>query len=608
MISTRTIPHANTYNMDTHTIHHKKPSQPPHTVNPFISIPIFLALGIALRASIPESQILIIYFLGFALGLLLISHTRPLAIWLLIFTLGLYRADQSYPIPEQTYHCTGIWQLRSFPMPNEPFGERLPLTYIEGNCPTLIGKTITLYRYSHQHAILGDTYPLTLTIKSGSKQYYAHTNATTETIHAPIPFTVKTRRWLHNRIQQTFPQSANWIDALITGNRSGLTTDDRQMLQTTGTAHLLAISGLHLAIVIGLCFFATRYLVSLIPFLRSRVSPQSYAYLISLSIGLLFALISGGQTPILRAWLMFACLTLSWFYPSARRHYALPLALILILYFDPSALMQLGAWLSFIATATVIIAYRRTRHLKNATLLWTTIQLITTLTLTPLIWSAFGGIPVLSLPLNLIIIPWLAPLLLLVFFTLLCPTFSTLTEKAFQSYLYTIEYTAEIPHHYLTPIYQPSIIAGTLWSITLLCLLAKTRKKLTIIFAIASVIALLTPFVTTPTDHSPSSKIHFINRKNTFIINTGKRTASEVRTHIIPQLRQRAINPRAILITSTEQTGGLEYLHQHYPTTPIYTTIPLPTLAIPHQYCPTKTTSPHLTFTRHQHCQWQITR
>ncbi|MFC6979772.1 ComEC/Rec2 family competence protein [Microbulbifer taiwanensis] len=39
--------------------------------------------------------------------------------------------------------------------------------------------------------------------------------------------------------------------ALLLGDRSGLSSGDRQLLRETGTAHLLAISGLHVGMVTG---------------------------------------------------------------------------------------------------------------------------------------------------------------------------------------------------------------------------------------------------------------------------------------------------------------------------------------------------------------------
>lgn len=593
--------------MDTHPARAKTHPWLPPILSRFLLIPSSLALGIALRHYIPGSASLIIPLFILATLLLLTRPSRTFGILLLLITLGIYRTNQHYPNPEQNLTCTGHWQLRDFPTPNHPIGERLKLTYLNGDCPQLQHKTITLYRYSSQHAILGDTYPLTLNLRNSTTQYYASTNSTPIPITAPIPLSVRSRLWLHNRIQHTFPQQAAWIEALIIGNRSALSAENRQILQTTGTAHLLAISGLHLAIIIATFYLSTRHLTSFIPILHRYASPQSYAYLISLIAGLIYALITGAQTPILRAWLMFACLLLNWFIPNPRRHYALPLAATLILLLTPEALFQLGTWLSFIATAAVLISYQKHRH-RHASLDWLRIQLTTTLSLTPLIWAAFGGIPLIALPLNLIIIPWLAPLLTLIIATLAYPTpwLIRQSEHATSLYLNTIEQSAHLPYHYLSPNYQPSIIAGTLLSLTLLTLCIRQAKILSFPLGFSALIALIFPFLHTPNLNMSHSRLHYLDPRHVLIINAGKRVET-IHRSILPELRHRALIPTAIILTEAHSTAGLALLHNTYPNTPIYTTYPMPELTIPHQYCPEHTPFPQLQFTRDLHCHWTTT-
>jgi competence protein ComEC len=99
-------------------------------------------------------------------------------------------------------------------------------------------------------------------------------------------------------------QNINWILALSLGERSLFTSADWKLLQTTGTAHLFAISGLHLGIV-SLLFFN---LAKTILFLAIRVMKSNqqsniapWAVVASIPFCFLYAYISGSQIPVMRS-------------------------------------------------------------------------------------------------------------------------------------------------------------------------------------------------------------------------------------------------------------------------------------------------------------------
>ncbi len=91
-------------------------------------------------------------------------------------------------------------------------------------------------------------------------------------------------------------QNIRWILALSFGERSLFTKTDWKLLQTTGTAHLFAISGLHLGIVSLLFFRLTKTVL----FLAIRVKSSNYqpnivpwALVASIPFCLFYAYLSG---------------------------------------------------------------------------------------------------------------------------------------------------------------------------------------------------------------------------------------------------------------------------------------------------------------------------
>ncbi|MGQ7958809.1 DNA internalization-related competence protein ComEC/Rec2 [Pseudomonas sp. SP16.1] len=147
------------------------------------------------------------------------------------------------------------------------------------------------------------------------------------------------------------------IAALVLGDGSGLSTDDWQLLQHTGTVHLMVISGQHIALLAG-------FLYGLVAFLaRVGAWPRRWPWLSS-ACALAFAgalgygLLAGFEVPVRRACVMVA-LVLLW--RLRFRHlgawWPLLLALLAVLLLEPLASLQPGFWLSFAAVAILILVF-----------------------------------------------------------------------------------------------------------------------------------------------------------------------------------------------------------------------------------------------------------
>lgn len=147
------------------------------------------------------------------------------------------------------------------------------------------------------------------------------------------------------------------LASLLIGHRGEMTPEHWEVLQATGTIHLVAISGLHLGLVAIGAGFVARRLVSAVP--AGFLAPVAGRYLVLAAVAfasLVYALAAGFTVPTRRALIMV--LVASWVLLKGRQVSAwqgLALALFLVLLLDPFAPLDQGFWLSF-GAVTVLVA------------------------------------------------------------------------------------------------------------------------------------------------------------------------------------------------------------------------------------------------------------
>ncbi len=148
----------------------------------------------------------------------------------------------------------------------------------------------------------------------------------------------KTPAWMRLNREDTA-----MLSAMLVGDRTQLTTSLRQGFERTGTFHLFVVSGLHVVLLVG----------GLLWLLRRLRTPEGVAIGITLSAGLLFALLTGFGVPVQRALGMTAAYLLArWLGRDTGPLNALGIAAVIILALDPRALFEA----SFQMTTLVIIA------------------------------------------------------------------------------------------------------------------------------------------------------------------------------------------------------------------------------------------------------------
>ncbi len=193
--------------------------------------------------------------------------------------------------------------------------------------------------------------------------------------------------------------------ALSLGERQKIMPDQWRILRVSGVGHLLAISGLHVGIVAAWAFWLGARLWAALPSLSSRLAAPRAGALAALCLSFYYVMLAGFSVPAQRAFLMsafflFSILAGRRLYPSR----SLAGALLLVLVFDPFAVLSAGFWLSFWAVAVILLltTHRRARSRAG---LWPRIQWAVSIAVVPLSLFFMQGASLVAPLANFVAIP-----------------------------------------------------------------------------------------------------------------------------------------------------------------------------------------------------------
>ncbi|MDB5740615.1 MAG: internalization-related competence protein ComEC/Rec2, partial [Alphaproteobacteria bacterium] len=167
------------------------------------------------------------------------------------------------------------------------------------------------------------------------------------------------RAQMTRRIQAALPGSDGGIAAaLITGTRGGIAEEDESALRDAGLAHVLAIAGLHMALVGGGLFWILRAGLAAVPSVALRYPIKKWSAGAALAASLFYLVISGAAPPSVRAFVMLGMVMLAVLADRpALTMRSLALAAAVLLLARPESIAEPGFQMSFAAvTALVAVA------------------------------------------------------------------------------------------------------------------------------------------------------------------------------------------------------------------------------------------------------------
>lgn len=210
------------------------------------------------------------------------------------------------------------------------------------------------------------------------------------------------RETMLKKMRVAFPGGEGGVlRAIILGDRSGLSSEIREVFLGSGTYHILVISGLHVGFLAGLIFFLSRCL-------RLPLSASSLLTVVGV---LFYTLLTGGSPPIIRAALMTSLYLLAVIVGRERDlGNAVALAAFLLLLWNPLYLFDAGFQLTFTATGVILVAlYRFDLSGLPRFARWIAASLIVstaaTLGTSPLLALHFNRVSLMGIVANLLMVP-----------------------------------------------------------------------------------------------------------------------------------------------------------------------------------------------------------
>jgi competence protein ComEC len=164
------------------------------------------------------------------------------------------------------------------------------------------------------------------------------------------------RQTMTARIRAAIPGSDGAIaSALITGMRGGIAPEDESALRDAGLAHVLAIAGLHMALVGMGLFWLARAILAAIPALALGHPIKKWAAGAALVGAMFYLVISGATASSVRAFVMLAMMLLAVLLDRpalSMRNLAFAAAILILV--RPESIVEPGFQMSFAAVAALV--------------------------------------------------------------------------------------------------------------------------------------------------------------------------------------------------------------------------------------------------------------
>jgi competence protein ComEC len=245
------------------------------------------------------------------------------------------------------------------------------------------------------------------------------------------------RRWqrfrqaVAARIMAAVPGPPGAVAAtLLTGISTAIPPAIRADFATAGLAHILAVAGLHIGIVMSTVFAATRFTLVRWEWAALRWPVKQIAGVAALAVGGFYMAITGMHLPIIRSFLMACLVTLGLLL--GRRAISmrgLGFAAAVLMLAEPEAVADVSFQMSFAAVMVLVAGYELLRSFSFASFahqravlgwLWRDLALVATTSLlagaatAPFVAYHFGQVQIYSVPANMLAVPlatfWVLPL------------------------------------------------------------------------------------------------------------------------------------------------------------------------------------------------------
>lgn len=175
----------------------------------------------------------------------------------------------------------------------------------------------------------------------------------------------RARREMHMQLTSGGSSASGVASALLTGIRGAIPQNVLEDMRASGLGHLLAISGLHMALIMGSVYMVMRRIVGFIPPLRLAgqsfniaANAHIYAAIFALTFGAYYLALSGFAVSARRAYIMMSLMFVGLLLRrSPLLMYPVIIAMTVILVLAPYEVTNAGFAMSFAAVIALIGGY-----------------------------------------------------------------------------------------------------------------------------------------------------------------------------------------------------------------------------------------------------------
>ena len=187
-----------------------------------------------------------------------------------------------------------------------------------------------------------------------------------------LSYIYKSKERLSHFIEKNaLPEESSILKTMVFGERSAISKEMRNIFSSTGIAHLLAVSGLHVGFVAFASFliFKKFFAFLFLNFYRRLFlvgAVQRFAAFFTIFPVLYYSILAGGNPATVRAAIMAVVYLLSLvLYREGDIYNTLSLAAMIILIWHPPSLFNIGFQLSFIAVLSIAYGFSRFQIKKD---------------------------------------------------------------------------------------------------------------------------------------------------------------------------------------------------------------------------------------------------
>ncbi|MFJ5964801.1 DNA internalization-related competence protein ComEC/Rec2 [Bacillus sp. NPDC093026] len=236
--------------------------------------------------------------------------------------------------------------------------------------------------------------------------------------------------------------SVGIVQALIFGERELIDPDTLRDYQTLGIIHLLAISGLHVQTLLACLFWCM---------LRIGMTRETARILLLFFLPI-YACLTGAAPSVLRACLMAGLYLIITSLPKEMKQpsvFVLSVTFLLLLAIHPTYLFDIGFQLSYIVTCFILLSVRILSKAKSTIMQLFLVSFIAQLASLPVLLYHFQQFSLLSIPLNMIFVPFYTVIVMpaSLFFFVISFIYLPLGQGLFQLLDWVIQLSHQLSAH-----------------------------------------------------------------------------------------------------------------------------------------------------------------